>query len=169
MSKDLVVDVIIEIERHSNMKWEYDRINDQLFLDRVLKYPYFYPYAYGFFPQTMADDGDELDVLLITDKKYANYKDNRTTVRGVIVGGLMMRDEKGQDEKIFVVPCDEIEEYNKLTEHELIFMRDNIMWFFSNYKNGDDGKWSRAEYIMKKSDAVACYNNAKKAFWGKNL
>lgn len=163
------MDVIIEIERHSNLKWEYDRSNDKLFLDRVLRYPYFYPYAYGFFPNTVGNDGDELDVLLITNKKYVNYNDNRTTVSGYIVGGLMMQDEKGQDEKIFVVPADEIDTYMSMPETEKAFMCDNIIWFFSNYKLYDDGKWSRVEYIMEQSEAVSSYRNSKKAFLGKRI
>ena len=161
------VEVIIEIERHSNMKWEYDRINDSLFLDRVLRYPYFYPYAYGFFPNTLGSDGDELDALLITDKKYLNYKDNKTTVRGYVVGGLMMQDEKGQDEKIFVVPVDEIDAYNAMSESDKILMQDNIIWFFSNYKLYDEGKWSRVEYVMNKTNAIGSYKASKKAFIGK--
>lgn len=167
MGKDLV-DIIIEIERHSNMKWEYDRVNDSLFLDRVLMYPYFYPYAYGFFPNTIGNDGDELDVLLITDKKYENYNSQKKKVSGYIVGGLMMHDEKGQDEKIFAVPEDEIEAYHKMPEIDKIIMHNNITWFFSNYKIRDEGKWSRVEYIMSPEEAVASYRNAKKEFLGKS-
>jgi inorganic pyrophosphatase len=167
MSKDLV-DIIIEIERHSNMKWEYDRINDSLFLDRVLKYPYFYPYAYGFFPNTIGNDGDELDVLLITEKSYSNYNDEKRKIKGYIVGGLMMQDEKGQDEKIFAVPEDELDAYNNMPEIDKILMRDNITWFFSNYKIHDEGKWSRVEYIMSQEEAAASYRSAKKAFLGKS-
>ena len=167
MGTDLV-EIVIEIERHSNMKWEYDRINDSLFLDRVLKYPYFYPYAYGFFPNTIGNDGDELDVLLITEKKYVNYNDQKTTIKGHIVGGLMMQDEKGQDEKIFAVPEDELDAYNDMPETDKILMRDNITWFFTNYKLRDEGKWSRVEYIMSREEALTSYRSSKKAFLGKS-
>ena len=117
MDKGLFVKSILEIEQHSNKKWEYDRTADTLFLDRVLPYPYYYPYAYGFFPNTLGNDGDELDMLYITDTPYVNYNTIKTTIGGYIVGGLVMEDEKGMDEKIFVVPEDEIDTYNQL-DHE---------------------------------------------------
>lgn len=163
------VKVIIEIERHSNQKWEYDRMNNRLFLDRVLKYPYFYPYAYGFFPNTLGNDGDELDALLITEKRYQNYNDSRTHIEGFIVGGLMMHDEKGEDEKIFVVPTDEIENYNNKPSHELQSMRDDIVWFFSNYKIREEGKWSRVEHLLNKEEAVNVYNKSVKNYKQKDL
>lgn len=154
------VKVIIEIERHSNQKWEYDRVNDRLYLDRVLNYPYFYPYSYGFFPNTLGNDGDELDVLLITEKRYQNYNDSKIEIEGIIVGGLMMHDEKGEDEKIFVVPLDEIESYYNKTGLELQLMHDDIIWFFSNYKSREEGKWSRVEHLLNREDAVNVYRKS---------
>ena len=155
------VTVIIEIEKYSNMKWEYDRIKDELFLDRILNYPYFYPYAYGFIPYTLGNDGDELDILLITDKKYPNYNTERTSsIDGCIVGGLMMHDEKGADEKIFVVPIDEIDEYNCKSASEIQQMEENIVWFFSNYKSKDTDKWSRVEQLLTKEEAILTYKHS---------
>jgi inorganic pyrophosphatase len=154
------VKVIIEIEKYSNKKWEYDRKTDTLFLDRVLKYPYFYPYAYGFFPNTLGNDGDELDALLITDSFYRNYAENKTTIECYIVGGLMMHDEKGEDEKIFVVPIDEIDNYNNKTSLELQLIHDDIIWFFSNYKIREEDKWSRVDHLLDKDTAINVYNIA---------
>jgi len=163
------VDIIIEIPRYSNEKWEYDRVNDQLFLDRVLKYPYFYPQAYGFFPNTIGNDGDELDVVLITDRKYANYSQEKKTIKAHIVGGLMMHDEKGRDEKIFVVPEDELESYANMEPFQKTIIHDDIVWFFANYKMNDPGKWSKIDYMMDLQEAVEVYNSAKKAFLGKQI
>lgn len=158
------VEVIIEIEKHSNVKWEYDRINDSLFLDRVLQYPYFYPYAYGFFPNTLGKDGDELDVLLLTDHKYLNYNENKSRVNGFIVGGLMMYDEKGADEKIFVVPENEIDVYLSKSDAEKTMMIDNIIWFFTNYKKNDVGKWSKVESVLSRQEAMDTYALSKNSF-----
>ena len=58
------------------MKYEYNKDINLLELDRILKYPYFYPYAYGFFKNTIGNDGDELDALLITNEKYNTYSFN---------------------------------------------------------------------------------------------
>lgn len=156
---DSPVKIIVEIDRHSNQKWEYDRFNDNLFLDRTLKYPFFYPYAYGFFPKTLGDDGDELDMLLITERPYRNYNYAQHQYEGYIVGGLMMHDEKGEDAKIFVVPCDEINQYKRKTEVELKSIREDITWFFTNYKTKDtDGKWSRVDGILTAEQSIEIYN-----------
>ena len=169
MNSNALVDVVIEIERHSNLKWEYDRKTNSLVLDRVLQYPYFYPYAYGFFPNTLGNDGDELDVLLITERKYPNYNANKTRIQGYIVGGLMMYDEKGADEKIFVVPEDEIDEYFTKTVAENAVIEDSITWFFKNYKKNDCGKWSRVESLLSLEQSVEVYNSAKFAFLEKTV
>ena len=164
--------VIIEIEKNSNQKYEYDRINDCLFLDRVLPYPYFYPYAYGFFPDTLGNDGDELDIVLISDSKYLNYDSLKTQIDVYIVGGLMMYDEKGADEKIFVVPVDEIDQYNSaiLQKHDHDIMINNIVWFFSNYKSKekDTGKWSRVECLLTVEESEKIYSDSVERFLKKN-
>ena len=169
MNRDFVVDVIVEIERHSNEKWEYDRKNDSLFLDRVLPEPYFYPQAYGFFPDTLGKDGDELDILLITDKTYKNYNSDKQTTRGYIVGGIMMHDEKGEDAKIFVVPENEIVSYLNKSEVEKTEIYDEIIRFFSNYKSKDSDKWSRVDSVLSYLDAVELYKQSKKDFLGKQI
>ena len=62
----------LEIEKHSNIKYEYDKKFNKLMVDRVIPYPYFYPYSYGYIPNTLGKDNDELDILLITNEKYKN-------------------------------------------------------------------------------------------------
>jgi inorganic pyrophosphatase len=155
-----IIKVIVEIERHSNKKWEYDRSLHKLYLDRVLKYPYFYPYAYGFVPDSLGKDGDELDILLITDKHYPNFNESPNCVEGYIVGGLAMQDEKGEDDKIFVVPVDEIGDYLNKSESEIRSMQDDIVWFFSNYKLKEEGRWSRVHCLMDKKEAIIAYRRA---------
>jgi inorganic pyrophosphatase len=87
-------------------------------------------------------------------------------VRGYIVGGLMMHDEKGPDEKIFVVPEDELEEYLRKPDSEKKFAQDNIIWFFSNYKKHDVGKWSKVDSLLTCEEAVEIYKTSKNAFLG---
>jgi len=81
----------------------------------------------------------------------------------------MMHDEKGKDEKIFVVPVDEIDEYNKKTELEIQLMQNDIVWFFSNYKLREEGKWSRVDYIMDKKQSVSAYRSSVRNFVEKSL
>ena len=96
---DRKVIVFIEIEKDSNQKFEYNHETKTLELDRILEAPYFYPYPYGFIPNTKAKDSDELDILIITDKKIPN--NNYYDVN--IVGVLVMEDENGMDEKVLCV------------------------------------------------------------------
>ena len=156
----LHVPVIIEVEKHSNMKWEYDHKTGRLYLDRILRYPYFYPYAYGFVPNTLGKDGDELDVLFISEKHYANINTAPDPVDGIIVGGLVMHDEKGEDDKIFVVPLDELDRFMNKSETDKRIIFDNIVWFFSNYKSQDEDRWSRVYRLMDKDEAILTYRRS---------
>ncbi len=150
--------VHIEVEKHSNRKYEYNRKTDSLVLDRVLPYPYFYPFAYGYFQNTLSADGDELDVLLLTDKAYRTGD----TVDCRIVGGLSMEDEKGMDEKIFVVPCHD-RWFESLDEDGKKEVYDNIEWFFTNYKSKETtkGKWSRVSGLLTVEEAHKLYEIAE--------
>jgi len=161
MDKGTFVNVIIEIERHSNMKWEYCRETGELELDRILPYPYFYPYAYGFFPDTLGNDGDEMDVLVITETPFVNYNTIRASIGGYIVGALVMEDEKGMDEKIFVVPENEIAAFREMDHNAKTKIYDDIIWFFSHYKSKDDGKrWSKVHCIVDEWEANQLYKES---------
>ena len=127
---DEKVKVYIEIEQYSNLKYEFDKNENKLILDRILPYPYFYPFSYGYIVNTLADDGDDLDALIITckeDIKMNNYFDV------YIIGVLIMEDEKGMDEKIL---CVLEEDYYMIKNIDNISdeVKENIHWFFSNYK-----------------------------------
>lgn len=94
-----IFNAVIEIPKGSTNKYEIDKKTGLLKLDRVLHSPIFYPFDYGFIPQTHGRDGDHLDVLIML---------SHPTFPGCIVearaiGVLLMRDEKGEDEKIFAV------------------------------------------------------------------
>lgn len=94
-----VINVVIEIPRGSTNKYEVDSKTGVIKLDRVLYSPLFYPFDYGYIPQTLYIDGDPLDALVIL---------SHPTFPGCVVeahpvGVLAMRDEKGQDEKVLCV------------------------------------------------------------------
>ena len=55
--------IYLEIKKDSNIKYEFDKTKNELVVDRILPDPYYYPFAYGFIPNTLADDNDELDIL----------------------------------------------------------------------------------------------------------
>jgi inorganic pyrophosphatase len=98
-----------------------------------------------------------------------NYNDCKKTIKAYIIGGLMMHDEKGADEKIFVVPEDEFESYKSMSEKSKNSIYDDIIWFFSNYKMNEPDKWSKVDYMMEQQEAFDVYVSAKKAFIGKQV
>jgi inorganic pyrophosphatase len=127
----LVVNAIIEIPQGSSNKYEYDHHLGIFKLDRTLYSPMFYPFDYGWIPQTLAQDGDPLDILVITSEP---------TFTGCLVaarplGVLMMRDDKGPDEKILSVANGDprfrdIHRLSDLPGHSL----KEIVHFFDIYK-----------------------------------
>jgi inorganic pyrophosphatase len=145
--------VYIEIEKGSNIKYEYDKSKATLVVDRILPESQGYPFAYGFFPGTLADDGDELDALILRTK---NDIQNNKVYPVHIVGALSMEDEKGMDEKILCVLDDDSEHIQDITDLDTT-TKDAIHTFFSTYKLNTPGKWSKTYGFMNKSQAIQLY------------
>jgi inorganic pyrophosphatase len=137
----MVVQVFIEIERGSDQKHEWNSRTRQLELDRVTPQPY--PYAYGFIPGTLAEDGDDLDALIVSAD--AEIKQGQTYTAH-IVGALRMEDEKGMDEKVLCV----LTEGEELTTGAATV----IEQFFATYKEGVPGRWSRTGGFMTAAEAA---------------
>ena len=91
--------VIIEIPKGSKNKYELDKETGLLRLDRVLHSAVYYPADYGFIPRTYCDDGDPLDVLVLSQEPVYPL----TIVEARAIGVMRMRDEKGIDDKIVAV------------------------------------------------------------------
>lgn len=125
------INVVVEIPEKSSNKYEYDKALDIFRLDRKLHSPIFYPGDYGFAPQTLALDGDPLDVLILTIEP---------TFPGCLVvarpiGLLKMIDEGKEDDKILAVPVGEpafegIHNYSQIFPHTIR----TISHFFETYK-----------------------------------
>jgi inorganic pyrophosphatase len=94
------IDVVIEIPRGSRNKYEYDHGTDRIWLDRRLFSATVYPADYGFIPDTLAEDGDPLDALVLADEPVFPG----VWVLSRPVGLLWMTDEKGPDAKVICVP-----------------------------------------------------------------
>lgn len=138
MTGDLgLVRAYIEIEKHTNIKYEYCKETNRLVIDRILPYPFFYPYAYGFIPNTLAPDDDELDVLIITDKPVKND----TFYDVYIIGVLLMEDEKGEDNKVLCILEEDYKNIKDICDLDEKTKKD-LLWFFSHYKSSTFGKWS---------------------------
>jgi inorganic pyrophosphatase len=114
MNTEQWVDVVIEIPRGSRNKYEFDHKRHIFQLDRVLYSSVHYPTDYSFIEETLANDGDPLDVLVFTEEPTFPG----CHLRARPVGTLRMQDEKGSDEKILAVPVDDprFKDINKLTD-----------------------------------------------------
>jgi len=146
------VSVYIEIEQHSSIKYEFDKNENKLLVDRILPDPFVYPYAYGFIPNTLAMDGDDLDALIITDKLIQN----NAFYEVFIIGVLVMEDEKGMDEKILCVLAEDSTDIQSISDLDKSVL-DKIHWFFSNYKKNTPGKWSRVMGFENRDFAIDVY------------
>ncbi len=122
---------VIEIPRGSKLKYEVDKDTGLLMLDRVLYSSVHYPANYGFIPRTLANDGDALDVLVLMQEPVEPL----TIVRARALGGLGMRDDKGEDDKIVAVCVDDpafahYHELEQLPPHLML----ELDRFFRDYK-----------------------------------
>lgn len=130
-----VINTVIEISKHSRMKYELDKPSGMLRLDRVVHTTNVYPGDYGFMPQTLWDDGDPLDVLVITDEGVLP----NTVARVRVIGVLRMIDDGESDDKILGVYADDprysdTEDVSDVHEHRLR----EIQHYFETYKDLQD-------------------------------
>jgi inorganic pyrophosphatase len=133
--------VIIEIPMNADpVKYEVDKETGALFVDRFMSTAMHYPCNYGYIPQTLSDDGDPVDVLVITPFPL---------VAGVVVpcrplGVLQMEDEAGVDAKLLAVPTTKILPFyshiQKTADLNELQLR-TIQHFFEHYKDLEKGKW----------------------------
>jgi inorganic pyrophosphatase len=134
------VNVVIEIRRGERNKYEVDKDTGALFLDRVNGTTLGYPADYGYLPETLCDDGDPLDALLIIDESVPHG----VVVPSRPIGVLYMIDDGEGDEKLVVVPADDV---SKDHIQDLSDLGDNfqkvIEHFYSHYKDWKKG-WKGA-------------------------
>ena len=100
-----ILDMIVEIPRNSNVKYEYDKSLNKMRCDRIISTSMLYPGNYGYVPETLSGDGDPLDILLLCD--YPIYPG--TIIKVKVIGVLLTTDEKGADEKLIAVPDDSVD------------------------------------------------------------
>ncbi|HMM15607.1 MAG TPA: inorganic diphosphatase [Parvibaculum sp.] len=139
------INVIIEVPHGGYpVKYEMDKASGTLFVDRFMHTAMQYPANYGFVPHTLSDDGDPVDVLVVSRIPVVPG----AVVRVRPIGVLMMHDEAGQDEKLLAVPVEKLNPYYKNVKSytdlpEILIQR--IAHFFEHYKDLEEGKWVRIE------------------------
>jgi inorganic pyrophosphatase len=135
------INVIIEIPQNANpVKYEIDKESGAVFVDRFVHTPMFYPVNYGFLPHSLSEDGDPVDVMVLTPFPVVVA----SVIRARPIGVLLMEDESGKDEKILAVPhsklhpfYDAVQNYTDLPPIQL----QQIEHFFTHYKDLEKGKW----------------------------
>jgi len=138
-SEDLNFDVLVEIPKGSRNKYEYDPEKRLIRYDRMIFSSMHYPSDYGFIPETLALDGDPLDVLVLVSEP--TFPGCLIKVRPI--GVFNMTDEKGPDYKVLCVPVSDLI-WNKLFKLEQVnehLMRE-IEHFFEVYKDLEEKKVS---------------------------
>jgi inorganic pyrophosphatase len=161
------INVVIEIPKGSNIKYEVDDESGALFVDRKLFTAMFYPCNYGFVPQTKEKDGDPVDVLVLGNDPVVPS----SVIRANPVGVLLTADEEGEDAKVVAVPVakidptfSDVKDINNVPQH----IQDQIKHFFEHYKELEKGKyvkvtgWQNAQMAKGKiKEAMERYKNEK--------
>ena len=155
---------VIEITKGSKKKYELDKETGFLILDRILYTSTHYPANYGIIPRTLADDGDPLDVLVLTTEDI----DPLVLVKCYPIGVIVMMDSGKKDEKIIAIPTDDptyntYKDIGDLPSH--IF--DEMRHFFATYKQLE-GKTTAVDEVQGREAALQiiseCIENYNKIF-----
>ena len=139
------INVIIEIPAHSDpVKYEVDKDSGAVFVDRFMSAAMFYPCNYGYIPNTLSEDGDPIDVLVITPHPLISG----TVIKARPIGVLKMSDEAGVDSKLLALPTrkqtsiyDSVDTYSDLPSTYV----KQIEHFFEHYKDLEKGKWVKVD------------------------
>lgn len=155
--------VIIEIPKGSYIKYEIDEKTGAIMVDRILYTAMIYPFNYGIVPQTLMEDGDPVDVLVLSHEPL--YPG--TIIRCRPIGVLEMEDEEGTDNKIIAVPIskidprfDGIKDISDIPEAEL----NKIKHFFEHYKELEKGKWVKVREFKPREVAEKMIEEAIERF-----
>jgi len=155
------LNIFIENPKGTSNKYELDKESGRIMLDRALYSSVFWPFEYGFIENTLSEDGDPLDaVVLVNEPTFPGC-----VIPSKIIGMLNMEDESGIDYKIIAVPDDKIDPRFKhinsiddLTEHQ----RKEIQEFFEVYKRLEPNKWVKVTGFEPKEKAEEIIEKCKK-------
>jgi inorganic pyrophosphatase len=156
-----ITNVVIEIPMGTRNKYEYEKTEGVFRLDRVLFTPFHYPVDYGFIPRTWYEDGDPLDAMVMT---------RFPTFPGCVIDALRMKDDKGLDDKLLLVPTGDpsFKEHFSIIELPSAVL-DEIAHFFQRYKELEgksvtiDGWYEKEEALKMLEHARELYNKKFKS------
>jgi inorganic pyrophosphatase len=155
------VDVLIEIPKGQRNKYEMDHETGRIRLDRMLFTSTRYPADYGFIEDTLADDGDPLDALVLLDEP--TFPGCLIACR--VIGMFRMRDEKGLDDKVLCVPARDPRNAHLSDIGDVpTFERLEIQHFFEVYKELEPGKSVQAEAWADRASAEVQVETCRQRF-----
>jgi len=155
------VDVIVEIPKGSRNKYEYDLELDRIRLDRMLFTATGYPSDYGFVPDTLAEDGDPIDALvLLTEPTFPGC-----LVHARVIGVFWMHDTKGPDAKLLCVSADDprfahLQELGDVPMHQI----SEIWHFFQIYEALEPDKSAETRTWENRKEAIQALEEARRRF-----
>ena len=139
------INAVIEIPMHGEpVKYEVDKTSGVLFVDRFLATSMSYPTNYGYIPKTLSEDGDPVDVLVITPVPLISG----SVICCRVIGMLKMTDESGVDAKLLAVPITKVSAMYENIHTYLDLARpllSSIEHFFQHYKDLETGKWVKID------------------------
>lgn len=156
------INVIIEIPSHSDpVKYEVDKDTGAMFVDRFMNTAMHYPCNYGYIPHTLSEDGDPVDVLVVTPIPLISG----SVITCRPIGVLKMTDESGEDAKVLAVPitklCGMYKNINSIHDLSPTLLK-QISHFFEHYKDLEENKWVKidgwAEADSAKTEIVDSIN-----------
>ena len=160
---EYIIEVFIEIAKNGHIKYEYDKEKKALICDRVLHTPFKYHFNYGFVPNTLSEDGDPIDVVVLMDDDLIPG----CYIKCKIIGFLETSDDEGNDPKLIVFPIKKVapgyELYKDITDISEI-TRSKIKYFFAHYKDLENKDVTIGNF-KGKEEAIRVYEESvKRAF-----
>jgi inorganic pyrophosphatase len=146
--------VYVEISKDSYVKYEIDEKTGFLMADRFLYTAMKFPFNYGFIPNSLSEDNDPTDVMILSSESVIPG----VVVKCKVIGMLQMKDEAGVDTKIIAVPVLKIDplygKYNDISDVPAA-VKEKIKHFFDHYKELEPNKWVKTDKFLGKDAAIA--------------
>jgi inorganic pyrophosphatase len=162
----VLLNMVIEVHSGSRDKYEYKKDWEAFVLDRIIPSSVVFPVEYGFVPQTWFDDGDPLDIMVLS---YAPLTVG-CVVKIRVIGALIIEDEAGQDAKILSVLTSDarfegVHDISDVHQHQL----NEIQEFFETYKRLEPHKWATAKGWKNAEEAFEIVNYSLKKYQQLNI
>ncbi|MCX8189998.1 MAG: inorganic diphosphatase [Candidatus Diapherotrites archaeon] len=157
------INAVIEIPKNSNVKYEVHKKSGIMSVSRFLYTAMTYPFNYGFIPETLENDNDPIDIMVICEEIIMPG----CVIRVRPIGVLVTEDENGLDNKIIAVPISKIDPtYEKIKDISDLddHLKKRISHFFEKYKELEPKKWVKVKGFRPKKVAVARIRQCHKKY-----